>query len=186
MSLTAFPAGQTDVTTYWVAYNNTTGARRTDIVHNTTALNLGYIRNRAAEVIAVTGGGTAPVTLAADNTAHTDWGFRHIGGGVYRVDFPDAAFATGVDFVILDVFGPTDTVFVAVTGQVDILSSNPRTATDATLAAAVVEAEWTALKSLARTGTNGNGGLSITMPNTGAQTATIAVNANASPITDFG
>lgn len=128
MSLTAFPSGQTDVTTYWIAYNNTTGARRTDIVHNTTALSLQYVRNRSDDVVAVTGGGTAPVTLAADTTAHTDWGFRHIAGGLYRIDWPDAAFAAGVDFVILDVFGPTDTVFVAVTGQIDIMGSNPRSA----------------------------------------------------------
>lgn len=61
-------------------------------------------------------------------------------------------------------------------------------ATDAAteIANAVVEAEWTAAKSLSRTGTNGNGGLAITMPNTGAQTSTITVNASASPIVDFG
>jgi hypothetical protein len=128
MSITAYPSGQTDVTTYWIAYNNTTGARRTDIVFNTTSLTIQHIRNRTAEAQAVTGGGTAPVTLAADDTAHTDWGFRHIAGGVYRVDFPDAAFATGVDFVILDVFGPTDTVFAACPGSIDILGANPRAA----------------------------------------------------------
>lgn len=58
--------------------------------------------------------------------------------------------------------------------------------TTAEIANATVEAEWTALKSLSRTGTNGNGGLAITMPNTGAQTSTIAVNSNASPVVDFG
>jgi hypothetical protein len=129
MGITAYPAGQTDVTTYWHAYNNTTGAKRTDIVFNTTTLTLQYVRNRAADVQAVTGGGTAPVTLAADDTAHTDWGFRHIAGGLYRIDWPDAAFLTGVGFVVLDVFGPTDTVFVAAPGPVDILGADPRSAT---------------------------------------------------------
>ena len=129
MSITAYPAGQSDVTTYWHAYNNTTGAKRTDIVYNTTSLTLQYVRNRAADVQAVTGGGTAPVTLAADDTAHTDWGFRHIAGGLYRIDWPDAAFLTGVAFVVLDVFGPTDTVFVAAPGPVDILGADPRSAT---------------------------------------------------------
>jgi len=129
MSITAYPTGQTDVTTYWHAFNSTTGAKRTDIVFNTTSLTVQYVRNRTTKVQAVTGGGTAPVTLANEDTAHADWGFRHIAGGLYRVDWPDAAFVAGLDFVVLDVFGPTDTVFVAASGALDIMAANPRSAT---------------------------------------------------------
>ena len=129
MSITAYPVAQTDVTTYWVAFNSTTGARRTDIVFNTTSLTLQYVRNRDTKVQAVTGGSPAPVTLANENTAHADWGFRHIAGGLCRIDWPDAAFLTGVDFVMLDVFGPTDTVFVPAPGGVDLTGANPRSAT---------------------------------------------------------
>ena len=45
------------------------------------------------------------VTLASASAAHTDGGFILIDDtkmpGLYRVDVPDAAFATGVDFVII-------------------------------------------------------------------------------------
>ena len=138
MSITAYPVAQTDVTTYWVAFNSTTGARRTDIVFNTTSLTLQYVRNRDTKVQAVTGGSPAPVTLANENTAHADWGFRHIAGGLCRIDWPDAAFLTGVDFVMMDVFGPTDTVFVPAPGGIDLTTSNPRSAA---LTAADVNAE---------------------------------------------
>lgn len=42
-----------------------------------------------------------PATLAALTTAHTDGGFKHISDGYYRVDVPDAAFATGADGVLI-------------------------------------------------------------------------------------
>lgn len=129
MSITAYVKGQASVSTYWHAYNNTTGAKRTDIVYNTASLTMQYVRNRAAAVSAVTGGGTAPVTLAADTTAHTAWGFRHVGGGLYRADWPDAAFLTGVDFVVLDIYGPTDTVFAPAPGPIDLTGADPRSAT---------------------------------------------------------
>lgn len=95
---------------------------------------------------------------------------------------------------ITDYVGSTDTATVDAwtvtpSGTITyiLFAGAPASATDRTaLANEVIEAEWTALKSLARTGTNGNGGLSITMPNSGAQTSTISTNANASPITDFG
>lgn len=128
MSFTTFATGQTDVTTYWIAYNNTTGARRTDITHSSAGLTLAYTRYRAVDVSAVVAGSPAPVALAADNTAHTDWGVRHIGGGKMRIDFPDAAFAAGVPYVVLDVYGVADTVFVAASGAVDLTASDPRAA----------------------------------------------------------
>lgn len=39
--------------------------------------------------------------LAAITSAHADWGFKEVGNGWYRVDFPDAAFLEGVGSVLL-------------------------------------------------------------------------------------
>ena len=139
---TAYAINSTDVTTYWLCLVASTGVPdTTGIAYNATGLTLQYNRVRAAAVSAVTGGGTAPVTLAAANTAHTDWGFLHIGGGVHRADFPDAAFATGVDGVILAVFGVSDRTFVMLP-MVDLVGSDPRAAaaSDASIAAATADA----------------------------------------------
>ena len=201
MSITAYPVAQTDVTTYWVAFNSTTGARRTDIVFNTTSLTLQYVRNRDTKVQAVTGGSPAPVTLANENTAHADWGFRHIAGGLCRIDWPDAAFLTGVDFVMLDVFGPTDTVFVPAPGGIDLTGANPRSATtdaavvsiaadaitaasiatDAAteIASAVVEAEITAIKSYNR---SADTTATITGPTSGSTSLGVTTDATYLPI----
>jgi len=68
--------------------------------------------------------GVAPATkadataLAATDSAHADNKMIEIDGtsspGLYRVDWPDAAFATGVDHVILTVTNPTDSAVPAV------------------------------------------------------------------------
>lgn len=109
-------AGQTSVSLYFLGVTTSTGAARTDIVYNTAGLALSYTRERAAEVVALVGSGTPPVSLAAVTTAWTQWGFIHVGGGLYRVDFPNLAFATpGARFVITRVYGPADTTFVPVT-----------------------------------------------------------------------
>jgi hypothetical protein len=105
--------------------------------------------------------------------------------GMYYIELTqtEANNAPGPVHGHLQPSGCARTYVEAQIGASDLLTNAP-TATD--IANAAVEAEWTALKSLARTGTNGNGGLSITMPTTGAQTSTITVNTNASPIVDFG
>src|SRR5262245_61479068 len=57
-----------------------------------------YYRQGASAAVAIT-----PVTLAANNTAYTSGGFRQIDAtnlpGRYRFDIPDAAFASGADWV---------------------------------------------------------------------------------------
>lgn len=71
------------------------GTPETGVVWNTAGLDLQYRRDGAAST-AIT-----EATLAALTTAHTDGGFLHIGNGVYRLDLPDAACATGVDKVVV-------------------------------------------------------------------------------------
>lgn len=125
---TTYQAGATDVTTYWVCYDTTTNAiDETGVAYNATGLRLTYVLPRASEVTAVVGGGTAPASLAADDTAHTDWGFRHIGYGIHRVDWPDAALASG-DFTCLLVGGVADKTFVMIP-SIDLTGVNPRSAT---------------------------------------------------------
>lgn len=109
---TGFKIGQTDVTLYFLCFNTTTGARDTaGVAYNAAGLTLSYTREREAEVTAVTAGSPAPASLVADNSVHADWGFRHVGAGLHRVDYPDTMCATGVKYVIPDVYGITDRHF---------------------------------------------------------------------------
>lgn len=81
----------------------TDGTPETGVLWNTAGIDLKYRRDLSA-VVSIT-----EATLAALTTAHTDGGFLEIGNGVYRLDLPDAAWATGADHV---------TVFGAVTGMI--------------------------------------------------------------------
>lgn len=61
------------------------------------------------------------VTLAS---AHSDGGILHISDGYYRVDIPDAAFATGVDAVLM---GGSVTGMVVIGAKVQLTGYDPRT-----------------------------------------------------------
>lgn len=87
--------GSTDVSVRLMALDSSTFAPETGIAYNTSGIALWYQRDRAAKV-AIT-----PASLAADTTAHTDGGVRHISDGMFRLDVPDAAFAYGVDTVAI-------------------------------------------------------------------------------------
>jgi len=93
-------AGSTDVTTYFVIRNTSDGEGKTGI--SIPDLDIQYVRSGAAPVAAV-----SLVALALTSTAHTDNRGIEIDAtdqpGLYRVDWPDAAFATGVREVILSV-----------------------------------------------------------------------------------
>jgi len=73
--------------------DSTDGTPETAVEHNTAGIDMWY-RREAAVVTSIT-----EVALAALTTAHTDGGIEHISHGWYRLDVPDAAFATGVDGV---------------------------------------------------------------------------------------
>lgn len=78
------------------------------------------------------------VTLASASAAHTDGGFIEVDAtnmpGLYRCDFPDAAFATGVDQVFLSIVVASANNAVAAPIKVDITDFDLRTA-NVTLAA---------------------------------------------------
>lgn len=83
---------------------NTDGTPKTDFAFNSAGIDLKYHRTRSAPV------NIAEVTLAADNTAHTDGGVKHFGNGYVRVDLPDAAFVAGASAV--EVIGTADDTII--------------------------------------------------------------------------
>ena len=83
--------------------DSTDGTPETGVLWNTAGIDLKYRRDLSAAV------SITEATLAALTTAHTDGGFLEIGNGVYRLDLPDAAWATGADHV---------TIFGTVTGMI--------------------------------------------------------------------
>jgi len=90
-------AGATDVTVYFKLVDPSTGDEETALV--ITDLDLTYIRDRAAAVKA------DATELAAVDSVHGDNKMKEVDStnakGMYRADFPDAAFAAGVDKVQL-------------------------------------------------------------------------------------
>ncbi len=86
-------AGNTDQTVYFRLRDATTGLAKTGLLFNSAGASCYYTRNR--------GGATAITlaTLASATAAHADGGFIEVHGtnakGLYRLDLPDAAIATG-------------------------------------------------------------------------------------------
>lgn len=119
MTNTAYQTGATGVTVEVRGFAASTGLPYTAGAFNTAGITAQYVPNRAAAV---------SITLATQTAsgAWTSGGFVHVAGGVYRLDVPDAAFASGADDVAIVVSGITDVVFTV--ARVDIMGSNPRSA----------------------------------------------------------
>jgi hypothetical protein len=120
MTNTAYLGGSTDVTVYVRGFTASTGLPYTAGAHNTSGLTINQIRNKAAAV------SITPVTQTASG-AHSDGGFVHVAGGLYRVDTTDATVASGADSAQVVVSGVTDVVFTV--ASIEILGANPRSAT---------------------------------------------------------
>lgn len=86
----------------YVKIVDTLGAPAVGLAFNTAGLLASYARQGAARVAITT------ATLAALTTAWTSGGFKEVDAtnmpGVYRLDVPDAAFASGSDFVEVTVW----------------------------------------------------------------------------------
>jgi hypothetical protein len=104
--------GSTDRSVVLRIIDETTGVPETAVVFNTSGIALWYRREGAAKT------DITEATLAALTTAHTDGGFLHVSDGVYRLDLPDAAFATGANYV--DV-GGTVTGMIVIGGRVRLV-----------------------------------------------------------------
>lgn len=150
---TAFLIGQSDVSLYFNAWNED-GTQADSIVYNTTDLFIGYTREREEEVFVQEGEASQPITLADQDSVHADWGFIRVNRNLYRVDFPDAAFLTGVKFVIPTVEAPGVTFVLA--PFCELIAGNPR-AGEVTLSSAsvddIVDASITALDGFEADGT---------------------------------
>lgn len=116
---TAYQVGTTGVTVYLRAFTVTTGDVVTSLTNGTSGLSLFYVRNRNARTNFTPAAQTVGGVWAVG-------GFIHVAAGVYRVDVPDAAFASGVDSVIIGADGVADIMFIP--ARVDLLGANPRAA----------------------------------------------------------
>lgn len=105
--------GQVDVTTYFVLRDATTRAPKTDVT--VTDIDLYYVEERAAISSKID-----CTALAAADSAHSDGGAFHVGQGLYRIDWPDAAFDGGVGTKVqlVVVCSGVDTAF----DQVDLVA----------------------------------------------------------------
>jgi hypothetical protein len=93
--------GATDVTIYFKLVDPTTGVPETGLT--ITDLDMSYTRERSAI------SKTDATALGGVSVAHSDNSMIEVSAtnapGVYRADWPDAAFATGVNLVILTING---------------------------------------------------------------------------------
>lgn len=118
--------GATDQTIYFEVLDSTstTGGRKTGLAYNTSSLTAYYVRN---------GGSATAITLAslaAANSAHSDGGFKEVDStnmpGVYRLDLPDAAVASGADSVVVTIKGATG--MAQVSAEIQLVAVNPQDA----------------------------------------------------------
>ena len=87
----------TNVSVELYIIDSTDGTPEVGVVFNTAGIDLNYRRDSAA-VVSIT---EIDLTTPALTDAHEDGGFLEVGNGRYRLDVPDAAFATGVDKVTI-------------------------------------------------------------------------------------
>lgn len=98
----AIAPGSTSRSVFIRIYKDTGKLNTTPLVYNSTGLAISYHRDNAAAV-------SIPlVTLATATAAFTAGGFIHVGNGEYRVDVPDAAWASGASVVSIVVADATD------------------------------------------------------------------------------
>jgi hypothetical protein len=109
MLLDIVKKGSTDRSVIVRIIDSADGTPETGVLYNTSGIDLWYRREGAAKT------SITEATLAALTTAHADGGFLHVSDGTYRLDLPDAAFATGANYV--DV-GGTVSGMVVIGGRV--------------------------------------------------------------------
>ena len=87
--------GSTDQSTVIRIINATDGTPETGVEHDTAGIDLWYRREGATKT------SITEAALASLDAAHSDGGIEHIGDGYYRLDPPDAAWATGANGVMV-------------------------------------------------------------------------------------
>jgi len=104
--------GSTDRSVTLRIIDATDGTPEVSVTFETAGIALWY-RRQGGLLVAIT-----EATLAALDSAHADGGFLHISDGEYRLDLPDAALATGANWV--DV-GGTVTGMIVIGGRVRLV-----------------------------------------------------------------
>lgn len=113
--------GSTDRSVTIRIVDSSDGTPETGVVYNTSGIDLWYRREGETKT-SIT---EADLSTPALDDAHADGGFLHISDGEYRLDLPDAAFATGANYV--DV-GGTVTGMVVIGGRVRLIDVDLETA----------------------------------------------------------
>ena len=108
MLLDIVTKGTTDYSCVIRIVDSTDGTPETGAAYNTAGIDLWYRRPQSAHT-------SITEATQTEGGAHSDGGFVHISDGYYRLDLPDAAVATGVDYV--DV-GGTITDMVVIGGRI--------------------------------------------------------------------
>ena len=116
-----FQKGSTDVSVEVYIVDSGDGTPETGVVFNTSGIDL-FFRRDGAAVVAIT---EADLATPALTDAHLDGGFLHIFNGLYRLDLPDAACATGVDKVVV---GGTVTGMVVLPVTIQLVDYDPNDA----------------------------------------------------------
>lgn len=91
------------------------GSPENAVSWNTAGIDLWYRRERSAKV------SITEASLAALTTAYTSGGFILVGDGKYSLDIPDAALATGANYVD---YGGTVTGMVVIGGRIRLVDFN--------------------------------------------------------------
>jgi hypothetical protein len=108
--------GSTDRSVIIRIIDSTDGTPETGVVYNTSGIDLWYRREGAA-VTSIT-----EASLSALTDAHSDGGIIHIGNGYYRLDLPDAAWATGANHVMI---GGTVTGMIVIGQEIQLVNYDP-------------------------------------------------------------
>lgn len=106
--------------------DSTAGTPETGVTDSSAGLDLWYRREGSTlSAIVVT-------TLSAISDAHADGGIGHIAQGLYRLDLPDAAFASGADGVVV---GGSVTGMIVVGPYIPLFDVDPYDSTRAGMTA---------------------------------------------------
>lgn len=129
--LRAVKKGATDQSVVVRIIDSADGTPETGVVFNSSGIDLWYRREGATKT------SITEATLSALNDAHSDGGFLHIGDGYYRLDSPDAAFATGANGVL---FGGSVTGMVVIGCYVPLTDHDPQD-----IVADILKRDWTGM-----------------------------------------
>ena len=107
--------GATDVSVPIKVIDSTDGTPETGYAYNTAGVAFWYRRGATGAVTAIT---EATQTVTG---AHSDGGLVHVQDGIGRLDLPDAAVASGVDYVE---YGGTFTDMIVIGGVIELESAS--------------------------------------------------------------